>query len=175
MPEYRRPHQPGGTFFFTVNLSDRGRRLLIEQIEHLRSAIKTVRTQHPFEIDAAVILPDHLHMIWTLPREDHDFSSRWRLIKSGFSRKINKTFVAHASRRSKGERDIWQRRFYDHLIRDENDFANHVNYIHFNPVKHRHVQRPIDWPHSSLHQYVKRGIVAADWGTSGFSSELDLD
>ena len=175
MPEYRRPRQPGGTFFFTVNLADRRKQLLTERIDDLKSAIARVRTEHPFTIDAAVVLPDHLHMIWTLPQGDCEFSTRWRLIKANFSRKIEKSEVASASRVSKNERGIWQRRFYDHLIRDENDFANHVDYIHFNPVKHSHADRPIDWPHSSLHRFVERGILEPTWGTHGINCDLDLD
>jgi putative transposase len=166
MPDYRRLRYPGGIYFFTVNLADRQNDLLIREIARLRHTIRDVRDRHPFEIVAAVILPEHLHMIWSLPMGDDDFSTRWGLIKAGFSRGIDSTERRSASRSRKGERGIWQRRFYDHLCRDEQDLENHIHYIHYNPVKHGLVERPADWPHSSIHQFIRRGHLSADWGTS---------
>jgi putative transposase len=161
---YRRAWTPGRTFFFTVNLADRRSQLLIEQVETLRMAFRQVRSRHPFIIYAVAILPDHLHAIWTLPPGDDDFAGRWALIKAGFSRSLLMTEAISASRRKKGERGIWQRRFWEHRIRDEEDFARHVDYIHWNPVKHGHVQRAIDWPWSSIHRYVRQGDLPTEWG-----------
>jgi putative transposase len=142
----------GGTYFFTVNLADRRRRLLTDRIDLLRQAVRRVRMHHPFEIDACVVLPDHLHCIWTLPAGDHAYSQRWRLIKF---------LVTEALQ---GERGIWQPRFWEHTIRDDRDFRQHVDYVHFNPVKHRHVNRVTDWPYSTFHRYVRDGILPPDWG-----------
>jgi putative transposase len=154
----------GGTYFFTVNLVERKRKLLTEHIDVLRTAFHAVKEAHPFRMDAVVILPDHLHTIWTLPQDDDDFSLRWRQIKSAFSREIEKVERISKSRAGRNERGIWQRRFWEHAIRDENDFTRHLNYIHFNPLKHGYVQRVVDWPYSSFHQYVRLGIYTADWG-----------
>ncbi len=165
MTQYRRALIPGGTWFFTVNLAERTvSRLLVDQIDALRSAIRTVQSAHAFRIDAVVILPDHLHCIWTLPPNDLDFSTRWGMIKGNFSRLIAKTELVSASRLKRGERGIWQRRFWEHLIRDEDDFKTHVDYIHWNPVKHGWVRRVTDWPHSSFHSYLRRGIYEKNWG-----------
>ncbi len=167
MTEYRRPWVPGATWFFTVALADRkGNRLLLDKLEDLRAATRAVRSRHPFQIDAVVILPEHLHCIWTLPPNDADFATRWGLIKGQFSRAIGKGEYRSLSRSKRGERGIWQRRFWEHLIRDESDLNAHIDYIHWNPVKHGWVQRVADWPHSSFHQYVERGIYTADWGDS---------
>ena len=164
MTEYRRVHVPGASWFFTVNLEKRhGNNLLVDQIDLLRAAFETVRMSHPFHLDAVVILPDHLHCIMTLPEGDADFSTRWNLIKGNFSRAIGKGEPVSASREKRGERGIWQRRFWEHLIRDQEDFNRHADYIHWNPVKHGWVCRVADWPHSSFHEYVKRGIYPADW------------
>ena len=163
MTGYRRFRVKGGVYFFTVNLAERKKKLLIEHIDVLRAAFRVVKQAHPFQMDAVVILPDHLHTIWTLPEGDDDFSLRWRKIKSAFSREIEKGERVSKSRAGKKERGIWQRRFWEHAIRDENDFTRHVDYIHFNPVKHGHVQRVVDWPYSSFHKYVRFGIYTADW------------
>jgi putative transposase len=121
-----------------------------------------------------VILPDHLHTIWTLPDGDHDFSQRWRQIKSAFSREIAKEERISQSRLRKQERGIWQRRFWEHVIRDEEDFNRHVDYIHINPVKHGYIQKVADWPYSSFHQYVRLGILPVDWAGIG-NCEFGLD
>jgi putative transposase len=175
MPEYRRWHEPGGTYFFTVNLADRRKHLLVEHIAELRAAIAAVRRAHPFEIDAAVVLPDHLHMIWTLPEGDRNFSTRWRLLKARFAMAFPAGPDLRASLRRRAEKGIWQRRFFEHLVRDEDDFAAHVDYIHYNPVKHGHVSRPVDWPHSSIHQFIEREIIDAQWGTRGGIRDMALD
>lgn len=176
MPDYRRWRVEGGSYFFTVNLLNRKQQLLVDCIEILREAFRTVRTGHPFHIDAIVVLPEHLHCIWTLPAADADFSTRWRLIKGEFSRALPPNGERRSASRVKHhERGIWQRRFWEHVIRDDADFAKHVDYIHFNPVKHGLVPRPIDWPHSSIHEFVWRGIVTEDWGTDGKVVDLDLE
>lgn len=165
MTEYRRASAPGATWFFTVNLAERnGNRLLVERIADLRSAFALIRRRHPFRIDAMVVLPDHLHCLWTLPPGDTDFSTRWGLIKAQFSRSIETGERVSSSRIKRGERGLWQRRFWEHLIRDEGDRARHLEYIHWNPVKHGWTRRAVDWPHSSFHAYVRRGIYPADWG-----------
>ena len=147
---------------------------VVEHKECLRCATRQVRGEHPFEISTIVILPDHLHSIWTLPSDDHDYSIRWGLIKAAFSRQVPATERISKSRKNKGERGIWQRRFWEHWIRDENDYRRHVNYIHYNPVKHGYVAKPVDWPYSSIHRFIRQGIITPDWaakvddGTGGF-------
>jgi putative transposase len=160
---YRRSLVPGGSFFFT--LSNRGSALLTEKIDVLRLAFRLVASDHPFSLDAVVILPEHLHCIWTLPTGDPDFATRWRLIKTEFSKKIAAIDRRSSSRVSKGERGIWQRRYWEHTIRDERDFARHCDYIHFNPVKHGHAARA-DWPFSSFKKFVRSGMYPMDWGGS---------
>jgi putative transposase len=163
MTDYRRNFIAGGSFFFTVNLAERRLRLLTEHIDELRNAFRETRRHHPFTIAAMVVLPDHLHTIWTLPEGDADFSTRWRLIKSAFSRNLETGERISQSRAAKGERGIWQRRYWEHTIRDETDFTRHVDYIHINPVKHRLVARVRDWPYSSFHRMVKLGVYPEDW------------
>ncbi|UGV26901.1 transposase [Rhodopseudomonas boonkerdii] len=170
MTSYRRSVVSGGCFFFTVNLADRRRQLLTEHADHLRGAFRSVR--RPFTMDAIVVLPDHLHAIWTLPEGDADFATRWRLIKAYFSRHVALGEDVSRSRILRGERGIWQRRFWEHTIRDERDYERHVDYIHFNPVKHGHVTRVRDWPYSSFHRFVARGIYPKDW--AGDVSEIGV-
>jgi putative transposase len=174
MTDYRRDFLAGGAFFFTVNLADRRLRLLTEQIESLRTAFREIRGQHPFKIDAMVVLPDHLHTVWTLPEGDADFATRWRLIKSAFSRSLPAAELISNSRAAKGERGIWQRRYWEHTIRDARDFARHVDYIHINPVKHRLVTRVKDWPYSSFHRMVRLGIVPEDWAGDVLNEDGDF-
>jgi putative transposase len=161
---YRRAKIGGGTYFFTVNLADRRQSTLVQHIDQLRSAIRQVMNRHPFSIEAIVIMPEHLHTIWTLPENDQDYPTRWALVKAGFSRALEKGEPISKSRCVKGERGIWQRRYWEHLIRDDEDFSRHLEYIHFNPVRHGIVANPIDWPYSSLHRFVSAGTVPADWG-----------
>ena len=163
MPNYRRAFVPGGSWFFTANLLDRRSHLLTERIDELRDAIRQIRRRRPFEIDAFVVLPDHIHAIWTLPPGDTDFPLRWRLIKSAFARSLPKTEWLDPVRRSRGERGIWQRRFWEHLIRDEEDFGRHIEYCYINPMKHGLVARVQDWPFSSFHRDVSAGLFPADW------------
>ena len=163
MSDYRRMWVPGGTYFFTVNLADRCQCLLVERIDALRTSMRTVRHDHPFETVAWVVLPEHLHAIWTLPEEDRDFATRWMLIKAGFSRRIASGERVSPSRCRHHERGIWQRRYWEHLIRDERDLRNHIDYIHFNPVKHRYVSQVRDWPHSSFHRFVREGVLSPGW------------
>jgi putative transposase len=167
MTEYRRFYYPGATWFFTVNLAERhGNQLLTERIDVLREAFAYVKNKHPYKIDAMVVLPEHLHCILTLPEGDGDFSTRWGLIKAYFSRHIEAGERISKSRKSRDERGLWQRRFWEHLIRDETDYRQHIDYIHWNPVKHSWARCVKDWPHSSFHRYVKRGIYSENWGTS---------
>ena len=173
MTAYRRNFIPGGCFFFTVNLADRRLRLLTENVETLRSAFRETRQRHPFTIDAMVVLPDHLHTVWTMPEGDRDFARRWRLIKSTFSRNFAAGEPVSASRAAKSERGIWQRRYWEHTIRDEDDLGRHIDYIHINPVKHGFVTRVSDWPHSSFHRLVKLGIYPEDW--AGDLAELETN
>jgi putative transposase len=126
--------------------------------------MRTVKSRHPFHIDALVVLPDHLHAIWTLPEGDADYPKRWALIKAAFSRHLPKDERRNPSRIAKDERGIWQRRYWEHLIRDDRDYARHVDYIHYNPVKHAYVTRVADWPHSTFHRHVGRGLYPPDWG-----------
>jgi len=175
MPHYTRAYVPGGTFFFTVALLERRRRLLTEHIDGLRTVFAAARQRRPFTIDAIVILPDHLHCIWTLPQGDSDFSTRWHDIKARFSARIPQGERLSARRVRKGERGIWQRRFWEHAIRSEDDFARHFDYIHYNPVKHGRVVRVADWPHSSFHRWVKEGVYPLDWAASPHVQELQME
>jgi putative transposase len=160
---YRRADVTGGTYFFTVNLAERSRTLLVDQVDTLREVVRMVKAEHPFHIDAMVILPDHLHAVWTLPVGDCDYPTRWMLIKAGFSRRIPARERRNKSRMTKGERGIWQRRYWEHLIRNERDYARHMDYTHYNPVKHGYVTRVAAWPHSTFHRYVERGIYSPSW------------
>jgi putative transposase len=165
--QYRRAKVEGGTYFFTVVTEKRQKILCLpKNVSLLRSAFHYVMQKHPFIIDAIGILPDHLHCIWTLPENDQDYSTRWRLIKSCFSRKcetISPESIS-ISRKKKKQRAIWQYRFWEHLIRDEIDFQNHVEYIHYNPVKHGLVTAPKDWEYSSFHRGVRQGMYDMMWG-----------
>jgi putative transposase len=163
MTNYRRHFVGGGSYFFTLNLADRGLRLLTDNIDALRGAFRYTRVRHPFAIDAIVVLPDHLHAIWTLPEREPDYALRWRLIKATFSRALRRGEKVSLSRSRKRERGVWQRRYWEHMIRDEDDFARHADYIHFNPVKHGHVRRVVDWPYSSFHHLVWSGRYPAEW------------
>lgn len=169
MTSYRRARVPGGTYFFTVTLSDRSRTTLVDHVDILRAAYAETRTDRPFRCDAFVVLPDHLHAVWTLPEEDADFSTRWRLIKARFSRGVGRMGGLHPSlsKRKKGESGIWQRRFWEHCIRDEADHWAHVRYCWGNPVKHGYVERAAEWPYSSIHRDIRAGRVEAEWSGVG--------
>jgi len=163
MPRYVRAKIKGSVFFFTVVLAERSSNLLVDEIDRLRESYRTIQRRRPFETIAFCVLPDHVHAVWALPEGDADFSTRWSLIKSGFSRGLDPA-VRSVSKVRKREKGIWQRRYWEHAIRDDTDLERHIDYIHFNPVKHGHVTRVVDWPHSSFHRYVERGLLAADWG-----------
>lgn len=165
MPHYRRHWVPGGTFFFTVNLADRRGRVLTANIRALRTAFLETRAVRPFNIVAAVVMPNHLHCIWTLPDGDADNAKRWSQLKSAFSRRVPYEDVVSPSRIERRERGIWQRRFWERRIVDEGDLCAHVDYIHYNPVKHGFVARAIDWPHSSFRRWVANGVYPVDWAT----------
>jgi putative transposase len=164
MSRYRRAKIEGGAFFFTLVLADRSSDLLVREIDRLRRAYKAMQERLPFETVAICILPDHLHALWQLPEGDADYTSRWSLFKSGFSRGLPAVETRSASKISKREKGIWQRRYWEHAIRDDADFERHVDYIHYNPVKHGLVARVADWPHSSFHRFVERGVLLADGG-----------
>lgn len=156
MSQYIRPRVPGAQVFFTVALADRGSRLLVEEVATLRSAVRKTMAERPFRIDAWVVLPDHLHAVWTLPDGDAGFATRWRLIKARFSRGLPLGLL-RPSHEARQERGIWQRRFWEHHIRDESDLAAHVQYCWINPVKHGLVEKPEDWPYSSVHLDIRQG------------------
>lgn len=171
MPDYRRYRLPGGTYFFTVNLLQRyPNDLLVSHIDILRSEVRAVREKRLFAIDAWVVLPDHLHCVWTLPEGDDDFTNRWRLIKQGFSKALPITERRSVVRMARGERGIWQRRFWEHVIRNDTDYAAHIDYCLINPFKHGHVQRVADWPYSTFLRDVERGIYPLDW-----AGDLEID
>ena len=163
MTKYRRNRVEGGTYFFTVTLRDRSSSLLVKHVDLLRAAVRDVKARRPFQIDAWVVLPEHMHCVWTLPERDKDYSTRWKEIKTLFSKSLAKIEFRDPVRIKKGERGIWQRRFWEHTIRDMDDFARHVDYIHLNPCKHGLVKRVRDWPYSSFHRYVNAGIYSEDW------------
>jgi REP-associated tyrosine transposase len=171
MVRYRRNFVPGETFFFTLTLADRRSSVLVDYVGLLRAAFRNTRDRKPFSVDAIVILPDHLHAILTLPPGDSDFSGRWKAIKAAFTRSITATGVT-IPRDHRGEYLLWQRRFWEHTIRDDRDFERCADYVHFNPVKHRLVSIPSEWAFSSLHRYVRAGILQPDWGGGDFSDNV---
>jgi len=163
MPDYRRLRIAGGSYFFTVNLADRRSCLLTDRVDDLRHAVRRVRALAPFHIDAWVVLPDHLHAVWTLPEGDDDFPRRWKAIKDLFSRRQEPVERLSRSRVFQGERGIWQRRYWEHAIRDDGDYAAHLDYVHFNPVKHGYALHPADWPYSSFRACSARGFYPSGW------------
>ena len=180
MAKYRRLRVSGATYFFTVALARRGTTLLVDEIGALRQAFSATQAERPFRCDAIVILPDHLHAIWTLPAGDADYSTRLRLMKARFSRAVApKVGAKHPpyrggggvpasrSKRAKGELGIWQRRFWEHCIRDAADYEAHLRYCWANPVKHGIVTHAADWPYSSIHRNIRAGQVAPDWAQKG--------
>ena len=164
MPDYRRYRVPGGTYFFTINLLNRRSDLLIRHIEALRESVRRTRIERPFHIDAWVVLPEHVHCVITLPPGDDDFSNRIKAIKIRFVRAVEPDEWRSPARAVKGERGIWQRRFWEHVIRDDDDYARHLDYVHFNPVKHGHATSVAQWPYSTFHHCVRTGIYPMDWG-----------
>jgi putative transposase len=168
MPNYRRPRVPGATVFFTVNLATRGDSLLVQEIDRLKWAFSETLKARPCQLDALVILPDHIHAVWTLPKEDSDYSGRWGKIKSLFVRDLPAGSVRR-SHRKRGEKGIWQRRFWEHHIRSPEAYRALVQYCWINPVKHGLVSRAADWPYSSIHRDIRLGRVEPEW--SGVVSE----
>jgi len=164
---YRRSQTPGGSYFFTV-VTYRRRKFLCEpdNVELLRTAFRTVKSIHPFTIDAFVLLPEHLHCIWTLPADDKNYSMRWNAIKNYFTRHCSDRYrlPASPSQKRKRAQTIWQPRYWEHQIRDDLDFEKHCDYVHWNPVKHGLVASPKDWPYSSFHRFVNLGIYPPNWG-----------
>ncbi|MET0983137.1 MAG: transposase [Telluria sp.] len=179
MSRYRR-QSAGSTYFFTV-VAYRRRPIFCDPTFRaaLRRAIQTVCVTRPFTVDAWVLMPDHMHCIWTLPQDDHGYSTRWAEIKRYVSSACRENlFIPHLLTRSgkqRNESTIWQRRFWEHQIRDAFDMEKHVDYIHFNPVKHGHVQQVCDWPYSTFHRYVREGIYVSDWAGTAEMAELDLE
>jgi putative transposase len=164
MSNYRRNHVAGGTYFFTVNLLERKKTLLVDHIDELRHAIDKARNNKPFHIDGWVILPDHMHCIWTLPEGDDDYSGRWRSIKKEFSKSLPKTEHLSKIKVKRNERGIWQHRFWEHTIRDDRDYQTHMDYLHFNPVKHGLVESAQEWEYSTFHHLVKKRRIPRKLG-----------
>jgi putative transposase len=167
---YRRNLVPGGTYFFTVTLADRRTDWLVRNIQLLREAFRFARRKRSFHIDAIVVLPEHIHCIWTLPPDDANYAHRWRLIKGCFSGALADTGKP-VKRNSNGEYNVWQRRFWEHTVRDEEDLRAHADYIHYNPVKHGLVNQVCEWPYSSFHRFVRLGWLSSDW--AGDSNLMD--
>jgi putative transposase len=166
---YRRILEARATYFFTL-VTHRREPLLADSanIARWQSAVAKVRRSRPFVVEAEVVLPDHLHLLWTLPDGDGDYAARIRLVKTAFTKSLGMSDDAPArstSRARKGERAIWQRRYWEHLVRDERDFQAHLDYVHLNPVRHGLVARPGDWPHSTFGMWVERGAYEPWWGT----------
>jgi putative transposase len=178
MPNYRRANAKGGTYFFTVVTYRRQKFLCNENVRNaLRDGIRDTQTTHPFTIDAWVLLPDHLHCIWTLPPNDANFGTRWAMIKRFVTKQCGPSLYRDEwmtqSKLRRKESTIWQRRFWEHQIRDERDYERHMDYIHYNPVKHGYVENVRDWPHSTFHRYVRDGVYAEDWGSAAMTSFRD--
>jgi len=179
LADYRRCYVPGGSFFFTVVTERRAGILANDQARDcLREAIRHCRQYLPFRVDALVMLPDHVHAIWTMPQDDGDYSKRWGIIKKRFTQNWlasggSEQPVTESQLRYR-RRGIWQRRFWEHALRDERDYQNHFDYLHFNPVKHGLVNNVSDWPYSSFHHWVKQGVYAMHWG-SGIEDRIHLD
>lgn len=165
MSDYRRARDVGACYLFTLVTHQR-RPLLTEPPLRaaLRGAIEQVRQRHPFVIHAWVLLPDHLHCLWQLPEEDADYGLRWSLIKRLTSQAVPSVQGVSLSRRLRREAGLWQRRFWEHRIRDEADYRRHMDYLHWNPVRHGLVERVGDWRWSSYHRLVREGVYPADWG-----------
>lgn len=172
MSRYLRPRAPGASVFFTVALADRRSRLLVDEVATLREAVRMTRDERPFRIDAWVVLPEHMHCIWTLPEGDAEYSLRWKEIKTRFTKSVGLVGRRSESKVAKGEAGLWQRRFWEHHIRDERDFTTHLRYCWWNPVKHGLVERAVDWPYSSIHRDIRLGRCDPEW--TGIESKGDF-
>ena len=179
MPRYRRANAPGSTYFFTV-VTYRRRRFLCDPDVRaaLRDAITKIRNQYPFRIDAWVLLPEHLHTIWTLPQDDAHFAVRWqqikRLVTLNCGERLHQEAWMTGSRTKHRESTLWQRRYWEHQIRDDTDFERHMDYIHFNPVKHGLVMRVADWPFSSFHRYAAADVYDRNWATEPDTGAIEF-
>ncbi len=162
MVQYRRYRIAGGIYFFTVALHNRKSNYLTKYIQQLGAAIRHVKRLHAFKTIAMVVLPDHLHAMWELPVNDDNYSLRWRCIKTAFAKNLRNCGVKIQKNRF-NENCLWQRRFWEHVIRDDKDYERHVDYIHYNPVKHKLVNSPIEWPYSTFHRYVREGTLSKNW------------
>lgn len=172
MVNYRRAKVAGGCYFLTLALQDRRSDLLFKNAALLRRCMQDTQARLPFRVPALVVLPDHLHMLMVLPIDDADFSARVRKLKREFVAALRQQAGSEVRTNAKGEANIWQRRFWEHLIRDEQDYRNHVDYIHINPLKHCLVARIQDWPFSSFHHYVRQGLLPSDWA-GGAGAEIE--
>ncbi|STY17170.1 REP-associated tyrosine transposase [Legionella quateirensis] len=166
MVYFRRDFTPGGTYFFTLALRNRKSHLLTSHIDLLGETLQTIKQKYPFSTEAIVVLPDHVHAVWKLPDNDFNYSLRWHQIKSNFTKRLIKEGLK-ITKDQRGEYQLWQRRFWEHRIRDESDLQAHIDYIHFNPVKHGYVPSAKEWPYSSFHRYVQNGVLQENWGYDG--------
>jgi putative transposase len=171
MPQYRRAKAEGATYFFTVVTHRRQPVLCLpETLDAMEAVFRDVAARRPFRVDAWVVLPDHMHCVWTMPDGDSDYSVRWSIFKKEMTKRLSASLVteiaASPSRQRRREGTLWQRRFWEHQIRDESDYRAHVEYIHFNPVKHGLARAPADWPCSSFMRWVTQGAYEDDWGGS---------
>jgi putative transposase len=180
MTWYRRWRLKGGVYFFTLVTYQR-RPILVTPTARplLRASIRQTQAERPFQVLAMVLLPEHLHCLWALPSGDADFATRWRLIKSRFTMQLLAAGFAEPrstnSRQNHGEHAIWQRRYVEHLVRDEDDWKQHLDYIHYNPTKHGHVTAPRLWPYSTFGRYVRLGEYSPDWGSEEPASLADWE
>ncbi|AAZ18114.1 conserved hypothetical protein [Psychrobacter arcticus 273-4] len=174
MSHYIRDKTQGGCYFLTFNLLDRKSSLLLTHIDKFRDAYAKTIQHHQFKLDAMVVLPDHVHIMITLPPDSDNYAVIVASLKSQFSRQINKTEIITSSRQAKRERGIWQRRFWEHRIRDDADYRQHMDYIHNNPVKHGYVTNPQDWQYSTLHTLIKKGVYPAGWGTDENDKSINI-
>lgn len=173
MVNYRRNYVAGGCYFFTVTLRSRKATTLTDNMHLLRQAFREELNKRPFVINGIVVLPEHLHTVWTLPENDADYSGRWQAIKGSFTKALSKEGKA-GTKNKRGEYDVWQKRFWEHTLRNETDYLRHLDYIHYNPVKHGLVQYVADWPYSSFHQFVRDGILPKDWAGSKALHDLQV-
>lgn len=175
MSRYRRSNTPGATYFFTVVTYRRQRILTLPEVRAaLRTAFRAIRAERPFHLDGLVVMPNHLHTVWTLPPDDADYAVRWSLIKRHISKSTRHLLVEpqSASQKKRRELGLWQRRFWEHQIRDEADYEKHMDYLHFNPVKHGLVDNVRDWPYSTFHRYVEMRVYPSDWASNSAADEL---
>ena len=176
MSHYRRVYQAGGCYFFTVNLMHRrSNDLLVQHVDKLRDAVVYVKRKWPFRIHGWVVLPDHYHCLIQLPENDSNYSLRVRMIKTRFSAALPNSESRSLTRQKRGERGIWQRRFWEHLIRDDRDYRLHLDYVHINPVKHGLVKNVEDWPYSTFHKYASLGIYPYDWAGTEEVKALEIE